>query len=493
MHSAGWKWLLAVVVMGTLVGCPGDPPVESKLEVGFDKPVEGQSLTSADDADPASDGFQYEVVATARDTAGRALTLQSATLELRQSGTEEWIPGPQASLDGATARFPGAQLRVPVTELRVSVVEQGSRRTATKMSTVRVDTAPPSVSLTAPTEGQLFNAAADADTSTPGYQVRFTVQSTGLTGRTGALRCGGACGLPETPFTVAVGGTTEVMATLGTATCETEASCVAVVDDRGADVTSAARRFQVDSAPPELTITAPSVEALGPAGDASNAVGYQLRASVTTSADVGQDGLRLELGPSGEAVSLTPVDGEATHDFTVASTGEQAYSLTFTATDDAGNTSTQSRDVVVDLVGLTIALEAPVQGSTHDIQALDQALPVRVSVPGGNGRSVRILSQVGAAAESLVGELTVAGDVAEGALVFARGQQTVTAEVSDAVGNVTRDSSNDIIVRVPSCAVELTTPAATRSGCWPRTTATPLRRACSTGWRAGRPAAWAVW
>ncbi|MCP3144284.1 FG-GAP-like repeat-containing protein [Pyxidicoccus xibeiensis] len=459
MHSAGWKWLLAVVAVCTLAGCPGKPPVESKLEVAFDKPTEGQTLTSADDADPASDGFQYEVVATARDTAGRALKLERATLELRQAATEEWIPGPPAVIDGATARFPAAQLRVPATELRVSVVEQGSRRTATKTSTVQVNTTPPSVSLTVPTEGQLLNAAADADAATPGYQVRFTVQSSGLTGRTGTLRCEGACGLPETPFTVASGGTTEFLATLGTAACETEASCVAVVDDRGADVTSAARRFQVDSAPPQVNVTAPVVEALGPAGDASNAEGYQLRVSATTSADVGQDGVRLVLGPAGEAVSLTPVDGAVTHDFTVANTGEATYSLTFTATDDAGNTSTQTRDVIVDLVGLAITLETPAQGSTQEVQALGQGVPVRVLVTRGEQHTVRVFSKVGAAAENLVGELSVSGGVAEGAVGLPLGSQTVSAEVTDAVGNVTRDSSTDVLVRVASCAVALTAPA----------------------------------
>ncbi|HVG57861.1 MAG TPA: VCBS repeat-containing protein, partial [Hyalangium sp.] len=216
MRRAVYQWLLMgfALVWGAS-GCNcGEPPVESQLAVDFERPTDGQRLTLDDDADPATDGFQFDVAAVVRDTAGRPVTVASAKLELRTPTEQEWREGPPAVIDGATVRFPGTLLQTRTNLLQVTVEEAGSRRTANQRITVTVSTEPPSVELTQPSEGQVLREADDAEPDTAGYQLRFSVRSVGLAGKAGTLYCEKACGLPPTDFTVNSSGLTQVSVTL---------------------------------------------------------------------------------------------------------------------------------------------------------------------------------------------------------------------------------------------------------------------------------------
>jgi hypothetical protein len=243
-------------------GCNcGEPPVESELEVAFEKPTDGQRLTLDDDADPAAEGFQYEVVAVARDTAERTVRVASAKLELRTPNGQAWQEGPEAIIDGATVRFPGTLLNPRTNVLQVTVEEAGSRRSATQRITVTVSTDPPSVELTQPAEGQVLREADDADPDTAGYQLRFSVKSVGLAGKTGTLYCEQACGVPPTDFTVNSSGLTQVPVTLSEPACQAQqAACYAVVRTGNGgtqDVRSSRRSITLDTGAPRVEVTSP--------------------------------------------------------------------------------------------------------------------------------------------------------------------------------------------------------------------------------------------
>jgi hypothetical protein len=223
--------------------------------VAFEKPTDGQRLTLVDDADPATDGFQYEVVAVARDTADRPVMLASAKLEVRAPSEQTWREGPPAVIEGATVRFPGTLLQTRTNVLQVTVEEAGSHRTATQRITVTVSTEPPSVELTQPAEGQVLREADDADPSTAGYQLRFTVKSVALAGKTGTLYCEQACGVPPTDFTVNSSGLTQVSVTLSQSACEAQqAACYAVVRNGDNEVTSGKRNIVLDTVAPRVEV-----------------------------------------------------------------------------------------------------------------------------------------------------------------------------------------------------------------------------------------------
>ncbi|HZI06141.1 MAG TPA: VCBS repeat-containing protein, partial [Archangium sp.] len=222
MHRAGWQWILAVCALW-VAGCTcGTPPVESELTVALAQPVDGQRLAQGDDADPAAGGFQYDVVAVATDSSGRAVTLARAKLEVQLPGEPSWREATAALIDGGQVRFPRVTLPGRTNVLRVTVEEAGSKRTATHHQSVTVGGESWSVDISGPAEGQVLRESDDVDPVTPGYQVRFKLRTSGLAGRAGTLYCGNACGIPTADFMVAPGGTTEVPVTLTEASCEAQ-------------------------------------------------------------------------------------------------------------------------------------------------------------------------------------------------------------------------------------------------------------------------------
>ncbi|HYO65523.1 MAG TPA: VCBS repeat-containing protein, partial [Archangium sp.] len=239
MHRAGWQWLLTVCALW-VAGCTcGTPPVESELAVAFSQPLDGQRLAQGDDADPAATGFQYDVVAEATDSSGRAVTLARAKLEVQLPGEPSWRETTVAFIDGGRVRFSRVTLPGRTNVLRLTVEETGSKRTATHSQSVTVGGEAWSVDISSPAEGQVMRESDDVDPAAPGYQVRFKLRTSGLAGRAGTLVCEKACGIPPVDFVVAPGSVTEVPVTLAQSACEAQvAECYAVVRFGGRDVTS---------------------------------------------------------------------------------------------------------------------------------------------------------------------------------------------------------------------------------------------------------------
>ncbi|MFY0570881.1 Ig-like domain repeat protein [Archangium lansingense] len=348
MRRAGWQWILAVCALW-VAGCTcGTPPVESELTVAFEQPLDGERLAQDDDADPAAEGFQYDVVAVAVDSSGRAVTLAQAKLEVQLAGESAWREGPVAVIEGGRVRFPAVTLPGRTNVLRVTVEEAGSKRTATRSMSVTVGSETWSVDISSPAEGQVLRESDDVDPSTPGYQVRFKLRTSGLAGRAGTLYCGNACGIPTQDFTVAPGGITEVSVTLTEAACEAQvAECYAVVRYVTQDVASVKRSFTLDS-------VAPRVELSEPVAPVSSST-FKVEAVVGCC----EDGTVATLSREGETPLSANVSGGVVSFPEVTVPGGGLYPYTLRVTDSGGNPVEWPLEVMVAPTPHALELSAP--------------------------------------------------------------------------------------------------------------------------------------
>ncbi|MFL5350864.1 MAG: Ig-like domain repeat protein [Hyalangium sp.] len=450
MRRALWQWLLVgfALVWGAS-GCScGKPPVESQLEVSFQAPTDGQRLTSADDADPTTDGFQYEVVAVARDTADRPVKLASAKLEVQTPSSQTPGAVPDAVIDGATARFSGTLLQSRTNVLVVTVEEAGSHRTATQRISVTVSPEPPSVELTQPAEGQVLREVDDADADTAGYQLRFSVKSTGLAGKTGTLYCEQACGVPPTDFTVNSSGQTQVSVTLSQSACEAQnAACYAVVRNGDKEVTSGKRNIVLDTVAPRVEVASPVAPVSSTSFKVEAAVGCTEPNMVATLSRQGAPDLStLVVGGGVTFPSVTvPVDGQ--------------YSYTLRLADSGGNVTTRQIPVTVASTPPTLKLGVSKTITSDTVDGrLDNGVQAPVNVQVDSlplGTEVRLFTTVNGqfarpqrAVTALVGNSRVAPFIAQ----LAEGTNTVQACVSNAAG-------------MEQCAVDTVTVSTSRPTC----------------------------
>lgn len=348
MHRTGWQWLLAVCALW-VAGCTcGKPPVESELTVGFEQPVDGQRLAQGDDSDVTAEGFQYDVVAVAADSAGRALTLESATLEVQVAGESSWREGPAGVLDGARVRFASVTLPGRTHVLRVTVVEAGSKRTATRSQSVTVGVQAPGLEIISPAEGQVLREADDADPLQPGYQVAFEVRATGLRKANGLISCAGVCGIAPLPFTVGDDGSAIVRTTLSEPVREAQLSqCVAVVKRAGGDVTSPAREVTFDTEAPKLALASP-VSAVA-------TTTFEVEAVVRSA----EDGTTATLSRPGAAPLTASVQGGRVSFPEVSVPEDGAYDFQLSVTDSGGNVTGTSFVVQVASATPSLVLTVP--------------------------------------------------------------------------------------------------------------------------------------
>ncbi|WP_224249023.1 Ig-like domain repeat protein [Hyalangium gracile] len=450
MRRAVWQWLLVgfALVWGAS-GCNcGEPPVESQLEVAFDRPKDGDRLSAVDDADPATDGFQYEVVAVARDTADRPLKLASAKLEVRGPNEQTWNAGPEAVIDGATVRFPGTLLQPRTNLLQVTVEEAGSRRTATQRISVTVAPEPPSVDLTQPAEGQVLREKDDADPDTAGYQLHFSLRSSGLAGKAGTLYCENACGVPPTDFTVNSSGLTQVSVTLTQSACEAQqAACYAVVRNGTQEVTSSKRNIQLDTVAPRVELASPVAPVTSTTFKVEATVGCTEPGVVATLSREGMPDMPAQVvgrGVTFPAVTV-PTDGQ--------------YTFTLRVADEGGNVTTRQIPVTVASTPPTLKLVVPKTITSDTVDGrLDNGLQATVSVQADSlpvGTEVRLFTSVNSqfARPQRAVTATVGGNrVATFTAQLAEGTNPVQACVSNAAG-------------LEQCAAESVTVSTSRPVC----------------------------
>jgi|GEM_PF-1975076 len=431
MHRAGWQWMLTVCALW-VAGCTcGTPPVESELTVALAQPVDGQRLAQGDDADPAAGGFQYDVVAVATDSSGRAVTLARAKLEVQLPGEPSWREATAALIDGGQVRFPRVTLPGRTHVLRVTVEEAGSKRTATHHQSVTVGGESWSVDISGPAEGQVLRESDDVDPVTPGYQVRFKLRTSGLAGRAGTLVCEKACGLAPVDFVVAPGSLTEVPVTLAQSACEAQvAECYAVVRFGGRDVTSPQRSVILDT-------VAPRVEVAGPVAPVSAST-FKVEAAVGCC----EDGASATLLREGAEPILVPVGTGGVYFPAVTVPMDGQYSFTLRIADSGGNVTSREFPVTVASTAPVLSLTAPaLVAAGDDLDAeLSNGVQIPVSVrvdqePGGTEVELSTtLSGTFASPQRAVTVVSGAGRAASFTAHLAGGANTLKACVRNAAG-----------------------------------------------------------
>ncbi|MBX7114411.1 MAG: VCBS repeat-containing protein [Myxococcaceae bacterium] len=217
--------------------------------------------------------------------------------------------------------------------------------------------------------------------------------------------------------------------------------------------------LRVDRVAPAVTLTAPNKAQMGIADDGDVAAAYQLNVSALVPADVGTNGVKIQLGGAAtQMVDVTPTGGVASTVFNVSSAGTLAYTVTVTATDSAGNVSTAVVfNVTVDNEAPQVTLVTPNAGGSPYPSF---AISTLVNVVGANGLNAVIFAKADANPDAQLDTLPInMAGVASGTVTYPAGTQVVVrAEVTDLAGNKGQ-SSQTIGVAGMGCSVTLTNPA----------------------------------
>lgn len=213
--------------------------------------------------------------------------------------------------------------------------------------------------------------------------------------------------------------------------------------------------FRVDPVAPSCDLQSPSASQtlLG----LSEVTGGMFPVRVGTALDVGTNGVRVTFG-STAARNVTPANGLAETTYSV--TGTATYAVAATCTDESGNaTASATRNVTIDLDPPTCTINAPT-AMTYSINSI----PTSVTVTGAEGRPVAIRSS--AANGTPLATLTVNSGSASGTVAYPNGTQTVSAEVSDAAGNVCTATVANVVVNSTACGLTMTSGEARANGRW---------------------------
>ncbi|MFT3714234.1 MAG: hypothetical protein QM817_41760 [Archangium sp.] len=203
-------------------------------------------------------------------------------------------------------------------------------------------------------------------------------------------------------------------------------------------------QFSIDPVAPTCDITSPAAgqTLVGTAA----APGGMFGVSVSTSADVGTNGVRVTFGATAPR-DLTPTANVAQTSYAV--TGTNAYAVTATCTDPAGNaTAATTRNLTIDLDAPTCNLTSPT-AMTYNVNQI----ATNVTVGGADGQPVTIRSSAQGA--PLTTNLLVSGGTAMTTLSYPNGTQNVTAEVRDPAGNLCTSTVNNVVVNSTACALAL--------------------------------------
>lgn len=216
--------------------------------------------------------------------------------------------------------------------------------------------------------------------------------------------------------------------------------------------------MRIDKVAPSCDIIAPSATdtLLGQA----QVPGGQFTVTVGTSADVLSNGVSVTLaGPTSTTRTLTPVApaNQATTAFPV--TGTNAWTVSSTCTDGAGNpTTATSRSLTIDLDPPTCSLVAPTNSAPYSVNQIQTT----VNVTGAEGRLVTCTTN----GTTLTPAMLVSGGQATHLLTYPNGTQTVACSLTDAAGNACSTSVIGVVVNSTACALNITSAAMTMSGYW---------------------------
>lgn len=356
--------------------------------------------------------------ATATGTAGTNGWFRGPVqLSLAATDAHSGVAGIQIGVDGAPLSPYTAAISLStegIHSVRYAATDRAGNIEATKTTTIRIDA-------TAPTSG------AATMTGPIGESGWFTGPVTvGFSG--GADAVSGFAGyryvLDGGPAKV----TTSSSIPFGTAGSHTLA--YGAIDVAGNLQATRSLAFRIDPAPPAITTTVTG----GPAGDAGT---YRGPVTVAIAATDGVSGLAT-LVASVDGASPASVSGP------IALSAEGAHRIAITATDRAGNVSTRTVNLVIDLTepslgdvaaATSAATFSPNGDGYHDLatiaQALSEPATIGVAVRNSGGIAIRTFS----IAATGPGSITWDGRTQGGALA-PDGDYTVTLTPTDGAGNV---------------------------------------------------------
>ncbi len=294
--------------------------------------------------------------------------------------------------------------------------------TASDSNTFTVDTTAPTVVVTTPAEGSRTNDTTPAYSGTveAGATVVITVDGMVLgnatvTGTTWTF----------TP-TVPLGeGSHTVMAT---------------ATDAAGNTANDSNTFTVDLTAPAVAVTTP-------------AEGSSTNDTTPTYSGTVEAGATVVITVDGVVLGNATVTG-TTWTFTpTVPLVEGQHTVTATATDEAGNTASDSNDFRVDLTAPAVAVTAPAEGSRTNDNTPTYSGTVSDNGPG----PITVVITVDGV---VLGNATVTGNTWTFTPTepLGDGPHTVTATATDAAGNTANDSNN-FTVDTTAPAVEVTAPA----------------------------------
>lgn len=273
---------------------------------------------------------------------------------------------------------------------------------------VRVDATPPALSITSPANNAIFNVTT--------VTVTWTASDSGTGLAKVEVRLDGG------PYVVAT-GTSHSFTGLADGT---HIISVRATDNVGNTATALVTVI-VDTTPPTVSFTSPAANS------------WQNSASVSvafTATDATSGILQVFISVDGGP----PVNATGQTSYTFTGLADGSHTVTLTAKDKAGHTSSGALTFRVDTTPPSVTITAPTAGAT--VSTSDVTITWTQSDAGSGVASAKISVDSGAFQDlGVVTSKTITG--------LADGQHTVTVRVTDVAGN-TKDASVSFTVSVPS-------------------------------------------
>lgn len=302
--------------------------------------------------------------------------------------------------------------------------------------TVDIDATPPTLTLATPVDGSLSNDNTQ------------TVSGSVEAGATLVVEVRDAAGnVVETlnPTADAQGDWSVDTAALADGTY----TVVAQATDAAGNTTTASSMVSVDTVPPTVSVLAPTDGSL--TNDNTPSISGMVEPGVSLVVEVrdAQGTIVATLNPMVGAQNTWSVDA--------AQLPDGVYTVTATATDAAGNTTTTPANAwTIDTAGPALTVSAPADGAvTNDntpdiVGTTEPGAEVKIIVRDANGNTLQTLFP----AEDALGNFSI-----DTASALADGTYTLEVESTDAAGNVTSNPPISITIDTMAPAVAVNSPA----------------------------------
>ena len=187
MNTSTVKVLVAGLAVATMVGCAdSDEPtvIPQETVVAFVEPTSSQVLTALDDADPSTDGLQFDVQVNVTSNQ------DGAELELSIEGIEGSVRTYTITGQEVAETIPFEGYTLPEGDVTLIAIatyegEEVARDEITVQVNTFIDPGPTaSVEIVSPTDGTVFDVSDDEDPEAPGFQTTISATTLNLPNET---------------------------------------------------------------------------------------------------------------------------------------------------------------------------------------------------------------------------------------------------------------------------------------------------------------------